>query len=650
MRNRIAKGFAEFYTKVPIAHLLAYLSLLAPNPSWRVNWRDPESLRANFRICDFACGTGVLLSAAYAGLCALCTESDESEGDGPCPADLQKALVEDCIWGFDASEEAVSLASRALRLLALGASPRRVNIHHLPVDGSGSLGSLSLWRGGGRSLEALPLFDLVIMNPPYSRTTAPGAAGSRPRIFDYSESAEDFERLWREYKALIRDLEEQLRRDERIAQLYREHVGTGRAFLPRNVDPLRAGASLPFVVLADRYLKPGGRLALVLPRSAMGSSSYFLLRALLAARYLVEFIVVCAKEGDSSFSERTQMSEILLVARKNPDGVLSSHQELRVVVLRRQPRTKEEATQLAKEILRAKPMLKASRLVRAGSAEAEVRATRQASVERLVWNWAPIAGLPPKITMFIERMLQRELPGVSVRLRRLLEFPGVRITNPRLFRAERFSSRFAYSRSGELRILNRTGRSVMRRLLLDLERTGRLLALSPDSSKYYAEMGGRLLVPEAIRFSTTPLVSTWSPEVIASSRAHMLSAQPDLERALCVWLNSTFAIAWLRSMFTTLERGFGHIYGWHIRTLPVPDLTDAGVVGELNSVFERYSSLDWAPLLEQFKGALRGKSSARLGFDLDVLRALSSSQGEDLNEGEIRRRLSVLYSGVVAVL
>ena len=650
MRTGVAKGFAEFYTKAPIAHLLAYLSLLAPNPNWRVDWRDPESLRADFRVCDFACGAGVLLSAAYAGLSALCTESDENGGNGSCPADLQKALVEDCIWGFDASEEAVGLASRALRLLTLGTSPRRVNIHHLPIDGSGSLGSLSLWRGGGRSLEALPLFDLVIMNPPYSRTTAPGAAGSRPRIFDYSESDEDFERLWRGYKALIRDMEEQLKGDERIAQLYREHVGRGRSFLPRNVDPLRAGASLPFVILADRYLKPGGRLALVLPRSALGSSSYFLLRTLLAARYLVEFIVVCVDEEDSSFSERTQMSEILLVARKSSEGELRPSGELRVIVLRRQPRTKEEGTQLAKEILQAKPTLKISRLVRAGSAEAEVRAAKQTSVERLVWNWAPIAGLPPKITMLIERMLEGELPGVSVRLRRVVKFPRVRITNPRLFRAERFSSRFAYSQSGKLRILNRTGRSVMKRLLLDLERTGRLLALSPDSSKYYTEMGGRLLVPEAIRFSTTPLVSTWSPEIIASSRAHMLSAQPDLERALCVWLNSTFAIVWLRSMFTTLEWGFGHIYGWHIRTLPVPDLADAIVVDELNSVFERYSSLDWAPLLEQFKGALRGESSTRLSFDLDVLRALSSSQGEDLNEREVKRRLTELYSEVVAVL
>ena len=637
------------YSSAILANLsIASLSLLTPNPDWRLDRRGRESLSARFRICDFACGTGVLLSAAYRALLALYTEFRTAEGRDASLMGLHWDVVE--IWGFDASEEALSQALRYLEPLTLGSLACELNIHHVPVNEKGSLGSLSLWRNDGFQRGDIPLFNLVIMNPPYSRTTAPGAAGSRPRIFDYAKSSEDFQRLWKSYRELIREMERELKRDERIARLISEHIGRGRTFLAKNVDPLKAGAALPFVILADRYLKPGGRLALVLPRSALESSSFFLLRALLASRYLVEFIVVSSEDGNPSFSERTQMSEILLVARKVSGWSYEPDQALNVVVIRKQPRRVLEGALLAREVLRVKPTLESVQLVRAGSAEAEVRAASQSSVEELVWNMSLIVGLPPRIRSMIERVAKGDLPGVSVGMSRVTDIPGLSMTNPRVFRAKRFSSHFSYSPSGSLRILDASGRSVMDRLLLDPSKARPISPKGRRAVEVYEKRSGRLLVPEAIRFDTASLIAVWSPEPLASSRAHMLRAEPAIERALCVWLNSSPAVAWLRATFTTLESRFGHFYGWHIRNLPVPDLGDPALLRELDLIFEEYSGVSWPPLPEQFKRAVEGNYSPRLNYDLDVFGAIARAQGTDLSCREAESALLEFYSDMLELL
>jgi len=54
------KGYATFYTKAPIAYFLAYLAMHTPNDEWaNIDWSNIEKLK-NFKICDFACGSGTL--------------------------------------------------------------------------------------------------------------------------------------------------------------------------------------------------------------------------------------------------------------------------------------------------------------------------------------------------------------------------------------------------------------------------------------------------------------------------------------------------------------------------------------------------------------------------------------------------------------
>jgi hypothetical protein len=71
-----------------------------------------------------------------------------------------------------------------------------------------------------------------------------------------------------------------------------------------------------FLVLADRFLKEGGRLAAVLPQTTLTGEAFGPLVQMLAQRYTI--ITVVTGLGRAAFSENTAFSEILLVAQKGP--------------------------------------------------------------------------------------------------------------------------------------------------------------------------------------------------------------------------------------------------------------------------------------------------------------------------------------------
>ena len=78
-----------------------------------------------------------------------------------------------------------------------------------------------------------------------------------------------------------------------------------------------AGIASAFAALADRKLKPGGVLALVLPLSAAAGLSWQGFRAMLARNYTSLTVLSIAANGDDmSFSADTGMAECLVIARK----------------------------------------------------------------------------------------------------------------------------------------------------------------------------------------------------------------------------------------------------------------------------------------------------------------------------------------------
>ena len=111
-----------------------------------------------------------------------------------------------------------------------------------------------------------------------------------------------------------------------------------------------AGIASAFTALADRKLKPGGVLALVLPLSVASGLSWQQFRELLATDYTDLTVLSLAANGrDMSFSSDTGMAECLVIARKRrPDE--DQAQRATFASLHRRPQGFAHASAIAKGI------------------------------------------------------------------------------------------------------------------------------------------------------------------------------------------------------------------------------------------------------------------------------------------------------------
>ena len=85
-----------------------------------------------------------------------------------------------------------------------------------------------------------------------------------------------------------------------------------------------AGHGSSFTVLADRLIKPGGRIALVLPVTAVAGESWSEIREMLASRYQIEFVVSSHDPQLRTMSYDTDRAEILLIARQLKEGEVAA--------------------------------------------------------------------------------------------------------------------------------------------------------------------------------------------------------------------------------------------------------------------------------------------------------------------------------------
>ena len=378
------KYLATFYTLPASAALLARLAvakLQPPDPSFQApsssfpppsssfprkrepsvpeattfDWSNPHAI-AQLRVGDFACGTGALLSAVYEQIAA---RHERAGGDS---ARLHPAMMEEVLYGCDVMPSAAHITSATLS----GAQPTvgygKSRIYTMPYgrqpDGSVKIGSLEGLAGdsqlvmintsdparrtGSAGEETVAqimvdipddYFDLVIMNPPFTRATNHEGAHSdvtNPAFAAFSASRAD-----------------QTAMGNRINEL-----GKGSCYHGN------AGIASAFAALGHCKLKPGGVLALVLPLSAAAGLSWQGFREMLASDYTdLEVLSIAANGKDMSFSSDTGMAECLVVARKTDpnrnSGESRNPHPARFISLRNRPPGFAPAAALARNVIAA---------------------------------------------------------------------------------------------------------------------------------------------------------------------------------------------------------------------------------------------------------------------------------------------------------
>ena len=336
------KFLAANYTRPESAALLSHLAILDDGC-----WGDPERVK-DFRIADYACGTGTLIHAAYRRLNQLHWLA------GGDPEKLHAHLMENALTACDVLPSAVHLTASMLSSShpgqRYGETRTMIAQYGKTEEGPISIGSLDLLddtrgfrtsfrmhaatpatgKGGARSRlsEDMPPFsqNLVIMNPPYS------SGGS-----DYTEgNPAGYNK--KQFHGLGTDWETQ----EKMFKLARKYAkGTCAHGY--------AGLGSWFVALANRMVRKDGTIALVLPLTALQGTSWQKVRQLIASKYrdVKVLTIAAARQNDQSFSSETGMAETLVVCRESSNA--PSRRGL-FVSLRRRPQSEMEATEIARAI------------------------------------------------------------------------------------------------------------------------------------------------------------------------------------------------------------------------------------------------------------------------------------------------------------
>ena len=339
------KYLATFYTRPASASLLARLAVAKMGD---VDWSDADAI-GSLRIGDFACGTGALLSAVYEQV------ASRHERVGGDPSALHPVMMEEVLYGLDVMPSAVHITGATLSGAYPSVSFDKSRIYPLPYgrqqrDNSVLIGSLELLQSssvlalfntadpamrvgstGEDPVEEIRVdipdegYDLVIMNPPFTRNTTHEGA--------YADT------ITAAFAAFGASEADQREMASRMAMLKEGTCYHGNA-----------GMASAFAALADKKLKPGGVLALVLPLSATGGLAWQAFRRMLANDYAdLTVATIAAARTDTSFSSDTSIAECLVVARKAADGEAPNLMG-KFVSLRSRPPHLVHSSEIAKNI------------------------------------------------------------------------------------------------------------------------------------------------------------------------------------------------------------------------------------------------------------------------------------------------------------
>jgi len=621
----VRKSVAAYYTNPEAARLLARLT---------VDNTDAQ-------VADFSCGSGTLLMAAY-------DTKEELLGRDLTQADHRRLLERDLtgcdIMPFAAHLAAVQLALRRpefltdqIRIAVQDSTTLRPGATISALQSALPHGQSKLFafeaehahkhrvrrgavstQGAGQAFE-LRQVDVTLMNPPFTRKQLIG----------------------KEYRKLL---------SGRFRD-YTQFESKGQSLFGY------------FVFLADRFLKPGGRMGFVLPASSIRQISSEGMRRLIRERYDLEFVILSGHR--MAFSEDAAFSEILLVARKRQQNDQARVTPL-LATLRTKP-TMENVASLVDQLQNARAFGQPSTATKmvSSTTDFDIRLSSQDELQGPDW----LALLPgeEKIGVDLSRIPAlaplREVIGGSNGIIQGIRFEGssdlVNVKDTIISFPRDFVSRVHWEITAEKKkairvVSHKTGveLDIPRQALEPAVRTASglgtmelanptdlaVVARFDGDDQFWADRDpdrllkrrrqhldsrkGRLLisgrnhidlVSDSTHFlafcSKDPLVPTWNFWSIRT-------VSWDAARILCLWFNSVFAVTHLYDERIT---GTGTYVGWlkgDLLDIPAPKVSslDRSVRTTLIELFDRLGRQG----LPSFIAQLRERDSRRLELDSTI--------------------------------
>ena len=617
------KFLATFYTLPSSAALLAELAVAR----LEADWSDRRAVTA-LRIGDFACGTGALLNAAYQAVLSRYRRTGGNDSE------IHSDMMANALVGADIMPAATHLTASILSSAHPGVTFDNTSIITLPYggqpEGSGrpiAIGALDLiedertiplfgtgqerLRGAGVGDNGhvdLPHagFDLVIMNPPFTRPTNHEVAEVPVPSFAGFATKDD------EQKHMSR----RLRRIRKPSM-----AGHGNAGLASN-----------FIDLGHAKVKRRGVLALVLPASFLQGEAWAAARRLFSACYRDVVIVSIAASGSTerAFSADTGMAEVLVVATRKEDKEQTDGQALFVNLLHR-PQTILEAAVIARSI-RLFPAGRPAGPLAVGSEETAGCCIRRALSDtgyaalREIGVARTAAGLARGGLQLPRRAEPTPLPIVELGElgnRGLLDrdINGAEIAGSGLPRGP-FD--IARPRRGEIPTwpvlwAHKAARETRMTVLPD--RTGRVRPRCEErAAEVWRKTASRLHFNRDFQINSQSLVACMTPEPSIGGTAwpNFLCAEPGWEKPLVLWANTTLGLLSFWWIGTRQQQGRARLTISRLPSLPALDprsLTQEQL-GHAEAIFNDFEGRKLLPANEAWRDEARQELDRAVLIDL----------------------------------
>lgn len=660
------KTLKTYYTSPAATTLIAHLAI--PD---NLDWADPETLKS-YTIADYACGSGGIMLAAY----QRARELHRLHGGNP--DSLHAHMMAESLTACDIMPAGVHLTASLLSSVApttpyigtrcvlfpFGGQRKTDKKGNLlkdkdgnPIketDGKGNpivqVGSLKLLdlaqtrfqavlppdeqtaldaKGTRNNIEVdiAPLSQsLVAMNPPFTKPTKHAPRNS-DNIDPKNPAFAAFDTTDAEQEAM----------KNLIDKLGKNTISDGNA-----------GLGTHFTAIANNMVKSDGHIALILPTAAMLGGSYDpkkgkrgqtyswqKLRNLVCDNYNQITVVSIAqpREKDSAFSADSDFADCMVVARRNAPGKLSD-QTAHFVNLNAVPESKLAAQETARAIRDA-----IRRTTKTGSwnniniGDDRIGFVSKEIVQRNR-RWTTVRMANPTL---IERLRElttgtMRLPqgagGVNIEMTTVGKIAKVGLVHRDI--TGRPNSPFrkidGYRSDDEYPMLwnhyplskkQQAGKDPQKTLLVRPDSHGEVRGNRHEKAEnMWLANATHLHINYKFRFNANSITAAYtSQKSLGGAMWPTLKMQTaDMEKALCVWLNSTLGIAlyWLES-----DRGQDGRGGTTITAIPVipvldvPKLDDAQIAAAAK-IFDDLHLQELLPANEAWRDSVRQELDRRL--------------------------------------
>jgi len=620
------KYLGTYYTSIPAAIILLKFALYPQ--IWDFNWDNLDEIN-KIRISDLACGTGTLLMAAADTITDNYVGSSSELGKEINMSHLQSLLVENVIHGFDVLHSAIHLTASTLSLRAPEIAFSNMNLWCLPLGGAQNrLGSIEFRKGGQIDLAldlygakqitgagakekqsaVLPTLDLCVMNPPFTRSVGSNLLfGSLPE---------------QERKATQSKLKDLIKKTKAKASIV-------------------AGLGSVFVAVADSYIKPKGRMALVLPKALLSGVSWSQTREILEDNYILEVLISSHDPDRWNFSESTSLSEVLVVAQKMSFKGSDKKGNALVINLWKNPQTVFEAIALSNNFRNFYPnKVEEDRKFDIKIGDNKVGEAFYYPINKLKNNkiWMlPCAFAQDSLIKFADNLLEGNIlvPGQSDKL----PIPLTPLNELGVLGPDRHGIHANFNQSKiTTEYPSLWGHNSGEIFCVDQIPNRYLSARRGEKSQKLWDLSGKLLIAEGIRLNTHKLLSVKLPCKVLSNVWWSFSFNDDLnydfvEKAMVVWLNSTLGIITLLIHREETEGAWIGFKKTILENLPVINfnLLSKSQLTKLNKTYDLITQSPLESFPEMYHDPVRAEIDKNISDvfglpDLSVLRQLLSQE------------------------